>query len=135
ASKHYDAAVLQAASFTRELGTALAGEATVAFGSLVVANPAAAITGQGTRDAWLRAKWRRNFVTQWFGDLSWSRADFRMVLKGRLGQPMASQSSDAMVFPLSDLGDLLNAFVQTNTFPAASTNAGKSVPLVCGVCN
>ncbi len=118
-SQHYNAWIKKLPTFRREMGVALSGRATNGFGSLVVANPADALSGPGVRDDWLRMKWKRNYLTLYLGDPSWRKADFRKILVGTLGQPSAPNVGE-IEFPIADLGDLFNGLLQTNKFASGS---------------
>lgn len=130
ASQHYDAAITKIPTFHREMNVALSGRATAGFGSLIVSNTASPSTGAGVRDDWLRMKWKRDYVRLYLGDPSWHKSDFRPILVGRLGQPVAI-SVDQIEFPVGDLADFFNEPLQTNKF-TSGPNINRAKPLAIG---
>jgi hypothetical protein len=127
AQQYYPPWVTKSSTMSRSMGVALSGKANTGIGALTVSNPVG--TSGGARDKWLRMKWRRDFVRQLLGDPSWSRADFRTVVIGRLGQPTADASG--ITFPISDLSDVMNEPLQANLYTSGDLT-GKPKPIYVG---
>lgn len=113
--RHYDNYIQQIPTFTREMSTALSGQATTGFGDLLISNPVQTIASGGVRDDWLRMKWNRNYLKLYLGDPSWPKHDFRLMIYGRVGMPSAP-SLGQIKFPIADLSDALNVNISATRF-------------------
>lgn len=113
--RHYDNYIQQIPTFTREMSTALSGQATTGFGDLIISNPVQTIASGGVRDDWLRMKWNRNYLKLYLGDPSWPKHDFRLMIYGRVGMPSAP-SLGQIKFPIADLSDALNVNISATRF-------------------
>lgn len=113
--RHYDNYIQQIPTFTREMSTALSGQATTGFGDLIISNPVETIASGGVRDNWLRMKWNRNYLKLYLGDPSWPKHDFRLMIYGRVGMPSAPTLGQ-IKFPIADLSDFFNAPIVTSVF-------------------
>jgi hypothetical protein len=133
ANRHYDAWITGVPNFRRQMSTALAGNATAGFGSLIVANPAATSSGPGVRDDWLRMKWKRNFLRLYMGDVSWPKHDFRLILMGRVGRPKESGSKAQIEFPITDLLDMLDQPLQTSRYNSTAAVPNSLKPILSGL--
>lgn len=131
--KHYDGWLTKIPSYTREMGVALSGIASVGFGNLEVSNPRSAASGPGVRDDWVRMKWRRNYGKLWLGDPSWPKHDFRFIVLGHVGQPLESPMGTISI-PLTDISDMLDVPLQSNFF-TSGPNINKQKPLAIGYAN
>lgn len=131
-NQYYPPWMVKVPTFRREMGVALSGRATTGFGNLGVSNPAAEIATGGVRDDWLRMKWKREFFTLLLGDPSWLKFNFRIQIKGVLGQPTAP-AQDRIEFPIGDLSGLLNEPIQTERYGAGTPAENQLVPVLAGV--
>lgn len=121
----------KAPTFSRQMGTGLRGKVTVGFGEVIIANDASTAVG-GDHDNLLRIKWMKNYYKQYFGDPSWPTYDFRTVIFGRLGQPMAAGTQQDIHFPVYDLSEQFSLPVQRNTISTAGTFQNRYRPLLIG---
>lgn len=126
ASTGYLEAMAKAPSFSHQMNEALRGEASVGLGAFEIDN------SSGARDNWLRMKWEGRVVRILLGDPSWPRHDFRTVILGSLRQPLAP-SIDRIVFPITDLSDMLNVNLQDNVIGAGGEFENRPKPLLLGV--
>lgn len=129
ANQAYAPWVSKVPSMDIEMGVALSGRATTAFGQMEVTNPVITSGQGGVRDDWLRIKWNRSFLYHYLGDPSWPKHDFRLQTLGRLGQPVSGGGN--IVFPVLDVSDLFDAPVQTNTYTSGNYQ-GQRKPIVFG---
>lgn len=129
-NQHYRNAIASIPTFKREMSTALSGRATTSIGKLVVKNPRSSISGAGERDDWLRMKWKRDFVRLWIGDQSWAKSDFRSIVVGCLGQPLATNTNQ-IEFEITDIIERLNRPLQTNRI-SSGPFAGQLAPIMAG---
>ncbi len=74
---------------------------------------------RGVRDDWWRVKWRRDYITLTLGQPTDPLHDHRVILLGRLGQPVSSGANE-MSFPISDLAEQFNAPIQTATYSSGA---------------
>lgn len=114
-NKQFDAIMLKVPTIRRQMGNDFFGPVATGYGDLQIANPRTTARGPGVRDDWLRLHPLRNVIELWLGSAEMPFHDFRRVLVGRLGQPIAPEA-DIIQFDVRDLTDFLNAPLVTSLF-------------------
>lgn len=113
--KTYRNYIKKAPTISRQMGADLAGPVSTGFGNLVLTNPRSTARGPGVLDDWLRLRPIRSAVTLYLGDERWPKHDYRVVLVGRLGEPVATSVSE-ITFDVRDFSDFLDVDIQTSLF-------------------
>lgn len=107
--------IKQVPTIRRQMGNDFYGPVATGYGDLLITNPRITARGPGVRDDWLRLHPLRNVIELWLGDSTWPMHDFRRVLVGRLGQPVAP-ATNVIKFDVRDLTDFLNSPLVTSLF-------------------
>lgn len=128
-STHYRTG-MKLGTLSRTMNNTFQGKVDTSLGAITIPNPSAAVDAPGARDNWLRAKWKRDYVTLWIGDPEWPKASFRKFVVGILGQPALTAQGDIQ-FSITDIIEGLNRQLQTETH-ASGQYAGKLKPLLFG---
>jgi hypothetical protein len=117
--------------FAREMTQQMRGRVQTQIGEVIVANPRGAMGEGGVRDHWLRMKWKKNFAVVMLGDPSWSLADFRTMILGRVQRPLAPRP-DVIAFQIADLSDYFKEDVNPDRLVTDTPNDEQRVPRAFG---
>jgi hypothetical protein len=132
ASQFYNPWITKIPTYTRDMPTAMSGEATLSFGALRLSNPRPDPDAPGLRDVLFRMKWERDYAVVLMGDPEWPRHDFRVMIFGRLKPPTAP-AQDEIEFGLSDLSDAFDVPAQDHRYGSeAPALLGQFKPLLLG---
>jgi hypothetical protein len=88
----------------------------------------------GSLDTWLDDYWANRSVKVFLGDVTWARADFRLVLDG-VATGVDSRSRTRINIKLSDKLQRLNTPVSEAKLGGSTTNADNLIPLCFGECH
>ena len=112
-------------AFTEQV--TLIGEASLSSGDIELDN------GDGALDGWLGDVWRNRRIRAWSGDLSWPRADFRLVFDG-IVDDVGSSSRDTVNLVLRDKLQRLNTPISEAKLGGTSPNKDAILPIPFGEC-
>jgi hypothetical protein len=127
---HFENALVGTPNFSREMPSALFGQASSNFGTLRIRNNAEMTAGLGLRDDWLRAHWLRDGFEMLLGDPSWPLHDFRHIVRGRIGKPVQTEPG-YIDFAIADLSEMFDTAVVTDRF-ASGEYVSQYKPLLLG---
>lgn len=119
----YSPAITGGCTITENLS--LIGDPGMAFGDIEISNI------HGERDAWLDDVWRNREVRVYVGDMSWPRADFRLVFSG-ITEDIGSRTRDRLNLKVRDKSQRLNTPVSEALLGGATANAGRLLPVCLG---
>lgn len=103
----------------------LTGRASLAWGDIEVQNLG------GVRDTWLNDVWAGRPVTVLIGDVSWPRADFRVVFSGVV-EDISARGADTLNLLLRDKSQQLNTPITEATIEGTSLKSDTLKPLCFG---
>lgn len=121
----YDAIVSQVPSFKSSVAEAFVGRSQASWGDIIVSNE------NGARDSWLNEAWDGRALKIYYGDPSWPKADFRLVLNG-YSADIAAVERRRLAIRTRDKGWALNVNIQTNLIGGTTANKGRPVPITLG---
>lgn len=127
ASTFYDARVVGPVSMTEQLG--LGADAS----SMSIAD-IELINDDGGLDSWLNDVFTKRSISIYYGDPSWSKADFRVVYAGVIDSLEAS-SQQHLVLKMSDKMQRLDSAVTETKLGGTTPNADALIPLCFGECH
>lgn len=122
----YSARITGGIKFTRSLS--LEGQASLSFGDIELLNT------DGSLDSWLDDYWVNRQVRVFVGDVSWARADFRLVFAGVM-TGIDSRKRDRVNIKLSDILQRLNTPVTEEKLGGSGNLADTLLPLCFGECH
>ena len=97
----------------------------MSFGDIELANI------DGALDGWLADVWANRSLRMYVGDLSWPRADFRLVFDG-ITADIGASSRDSLNIKARDKLQRLNSAISENKLGGTSVNADRLLPIVLG---
>ena len=128
ANRAYLPCVESGVAFTERLNLASDGNASISAGDIDIANQ------DGAYDNWLDDVWRNRAARVYIGDLSWPRADFRLVFSG-VCDDLSAGSSGRLSIRLRSKLERLNTPVTEQLIGGSSANKDRIVPLGFGECH
>lgn len=87
--------------------------------------------GEGSLDSWLADVWVNRAIKAWIGDVSWRRADFRLIFNGIVAD-IDSSARDKLNIKLRDKSQQLNTPVTEALLGGSTPNKGALRPLLFG---
>lgn len=123
ANRVYLPCVDSGVDFTARL--ALEGLPSLASGDIVIRND------DGRFDSWLDEIWVNRSIRVYIGDLTWPKADFRLVFSGVVAKLESSEKGTLNVVLRSKL-ERLNTPVTESTLGGSSTNKDRLLPITLG---
>lgn len=102
------------------------GPAAMSFGDVELNNADRAL------DGWLADVWANRSGKMWVGDVTWPRADFRLVFDGINANLLPGGRPDVLHLAVRDKLQRLNTAVTETKLGGASTNADRLVPIALG---
>jgi hypothetical protein len=123
----YDDAVATIPSFTRRLSNEFGGRGTGSWGDIEIINQ------NGALDAWLDYGFDGLAVRLYFGDASWPKSDFRIILAGTIAD-ISMRAMDRYAVKIRDKSESLNIPIQASVIGGTDANADKQIPLLFGEC-
>ncbi len=106
---------------------ALSGEPSISVGAIDLRND------DGALDAWLEQIWTNRAVRVYIGDVSWPRADFRLVFDGIAAQ--LNVSGNRLSIVLRDKLQRLNTPITEAELGGSTNNKDRLIPLTFGECH
>jgi hypothetical protein len=131
ANTPYEPRITKVPVFSREMSLALTGRTSLNLGTIVLANRRQEENGPGELDDWLRMKWKKDYVYGYLGDPSWAKHDYRLIVRGRLGQPTAPNMAEIQ-FQIADISEAFNEPFQEDTYATAHIQQGRRRPVAIG---
>ena len=125
-NKAYQSIICGGVKLTETLG--LDSSATLSFGEIELDNPA------GEFDSWLNDVWENRTVNVYYGDVSWSRSDFRLIFKGTFAG-IQSRDRTKLNLMLRDSLQRLNSPVTDTKLGGSTVNKDRLIPLTFGECH
>lgn len=126
ANTHYVPAITGGAKFSETLN--LEGSTTISVGDLEIDN------NDGSRDSWLTDIWTNRSIRIYVGDVSWPRADFRLILDGIVAK-LDAKARNKINIVISDKMQRLNGPVSETKLGGTTANADQLIPLCFGECH
>lgn len=126
ANTSYRALIKGGVKLTESLS--LTSAPTLSYGDIELDNT------DGALDTWLSDIWDNRSVSVFYGDMRWSRSDFRLIFKGAFSG-ISSKSRTAINLVLMDSLQRLNTPVTDTKLGGSSTNKDKLIPLLFGECH
>jgi hypothetical protein len=97
----------------------------MSFGDIELAN------SDGALDGWLADVWANRILRMYVGDVTWPRADFRLVFDG-VTADLDSSSRDTLNLKARDKLQRLNSVVSETKLGGSSPNADRLLPIILG---
>lgn len=125
ANKKYLAVVSGGMQFTEDMG--VGGSATMSYGDIELDNT------NGEWDAAFGWVWHNRRVTVGIGDVSWARADFRIILDGIIDD-IGSSAQNRITIKVRDKLQRLNNPLSETLLGGTTANAKQIIPMTLGEC-
>lgn len=126
ASTLYMPIITGGAKFTETLS--LDGAASISVGDLELDNL------NGEQDSWIDDIWANRSIKMYVGDVSWPRADFRLILDGLVAK-LDVKSRQKINITISDKMQRLNSPVTEAKLGGSTANEDRLIPLCFGECS
>lgn len=111
--------------FTRRMSEQFTGRSTQSWGDIVLIND------DGDLDAYLGYGWDGRSLKLYYGDPTWPKSDFRLIMSGTTAD-ITVRDQKTITLRGRDKSYALNIPIQTSVIGGSTTNAGKLVPLLYG---
>lgn len=121
----YDALIKGGVGYRESLS--LDGGSTGSYASIELHNE------DGSLDAWLGDVWRNRAIRVYYGDVTWERADYRLVAAGVVDR--CEQSRDTVTITLVDKLEQLDAAVTETLLGGSGQEADRLMPVTLGECH
>lgn len=121
----YDALIKGGVGYREQLS--LDGGSTGSYASIELHNE------DGSLDAWLGDVWKNRAIRVYFGDVSWERADYRLVAAGVVDR--AEQSRDTLTITLVDPLERLDNSITEQLLGGNGQEADRLMPVTLGECH
>lgn len=126
ANTRYAPYIVGGIKFTETIS--LEGTASLSWGDIEIDNTS------GDRDAWLDDVWDNRSIKVFIGDLSWARAEFRLVFDG-ITAKIATKNRGRINLVISDKLQRLNQPITEQKLGGSTQNADRLIPLCFGECH
>lgn len=117
-----------AGSFAFNESLSLDGNASISVGAIELHNE------DGTLDSWLNEVWVNRAIRVYIGDVTWPRADFRLIFNGVVSALTASSRAKLSI-ELRDKLERLNTPVTDALLGGTTSNKDRVIPITLGECH
>jgi len=127
ANQYYQPSLAKAITFKEDIS--LDNRPNISFGDLYIDNT------DGSKDDFIDYIWNGRDISIYYGDLSWSRADFFSIFTGKI-EDVDSSNNNSFVLKIADKLQQLNYPISADILGGVTPNSEELVPLSFGeVCN
>lgn len=121
----YEDIVLKVPSIRSQMSDVFKGKSTVSFGEIIIDN------SNGVRDSWLADAWDGRQIKMFLGDVSWNKADYRLIFFG-VADDIQAYGNNKLTLSIRDRQQLLKIPIQQNRVGGAGSTKDQKIPVCYG---